>query len=85
MGSSRATSPSLSPWGPSGTDARQGSRTSEIHYGVPSVNEDGTVSLHPIRGYNFELTEEKLEEYIVRFASFVEKSIQRGATRIYWA
>lgn len=49
------------------------------------MNEDGTVSLHPIRGYNFELTEEKLEEYIVRFASFVEKSIQRGATRIYWA
>ncbi len=59
-------------------------RTTEIEYGAPRAQEDGTVELRPLCGVSFGLDEDGIAARLDRLAQFVEAVAERGATHVAW-
>lgn len=56
----------------------------EKKHGPPREIEPGIFKMKPIKYWDIGLSEEKLEDYINRFAEFVIEVSKRGATKIIW-
>ena len=59
-------------------------RAAEIEFGAPSVQDDGTVELRPLRAIWFGLDEDGLAARLDRLERFVEAVAERGATHVAW-
>jgi hypothetical protein len=60
-------------------------RATEIEYGKPRDNGDGTIELRPVRVYSQGIDEEYLSRRLAQLAENVEVLVKRGATHITWA
>jgi hypothetical protein len=59
-------------------------RLEEEVCGVPRTEDDGTVTMRPVRFITFGLDVEGIRRRVEQFATFVEAVAARGGTTIHW-
>lgn len=59
-------------------------RPQRIEHGKPREIEPGVMDLKPLRYFDQGVDENRIRDYIKRFAEFVSEVIQKGGTKIYW-
>jgi hypothetical protein len=59
-------------------------RATEIHYGAPCEQDDGTIELKPVRLHIKGLSVQDLARRVAEFAAFVRASAEAGASKILW-